>query len=135
MLSAAALRRRLLERQASTTSTASVQDTGADSGRVENASSSVTAANGGDRKRKTAVRSPVQKDVSRTPEQVLLGGFGAATTEDDLYGGSEPLEEEPPKRKVVQLSSFKPTKSNFQKKVNGTAVLKFPDGEVFPLFS
>lgn len=38
--------------------------------------------------------------------------------------------EEPPKRKVVQLSSFKPTKSNFQVKKNGVSVLSFPDGEV-----
>lgn len=31
---------------------------------------------------------------------------------------------------MVQLSSFKPTKSNFQVKKNGVSVLSFPDGEV-----
>lgn len=75
--------------------------------------------------------SPVKKDSPRTVEQTLLGTFGAATTEDDLYGTPENQGlEDPPKRKLLQLSSFKSNKDNLQIRPDGVAVLRFADAEV-----
>lgn len=77
---------------------------------------SEAAVNGGDSKR---------KDVSRTPEQVLLGKSGAFIEEDE-YETTEPVDE-PPKRKAVQLSSINPARTSLQRKDDGTVVLSFPD--------
>lgn len=122
MLSAAALRRRLLERQAS----ASAAETSEDS-------RTNVAPNGENSKRKAAIRTVVAKETSRTPEQVLLGTVGTVAAEDE-YVTTEPVDE-PLKRKTIQLSSVNPNKSNFQIKADGVAVLRFPDSsEVRPLF-
>lgn len=64
------------------------------------------------------------KETPRTPEQVLLG-TPVLVPEEDLET-IEPVDE-PPKRKVIQLSSVSLTKNNLQKKADGTAVLRFPD--------
>lgn len=69
-------------------------------------------------------RASVTKDTPRNAEQVLLGPSG--TVDEDDFETTEPVDELP-KRKIIQLSSFSPNKSNVQKKADGTAVLKFPD--------
>ncbi|ROW09907.1 hypothetical protein VPNG_06310 [Cytospora leucostoma] len=58
---------------------------------------------------------------------MLLEGDQAPAADEPL-DAPEPVDE-PPKRKVVQLSSFKPTKSNHRQKADGTAVLKLPEAE------
>lgn len=88
-----------------------------------------SVASSEERKRKKGTLSPVKKDSPRTTEQVLLGSFGAATTEDEIYGTPEVLET-PPKRKILQLSSFKPNKDTLQKRPNDVVVLRLPDSEV-----
>lgn len=64
------------------------------------------------------------KEAPRTPEQVLLG-TPVMVPEDDL-DTIEPVDE-PPKRKIIQLSSVSLTKNHLQKKADGTTVLRFPD--------
>lgn len=131
MLSAAALRRRLLERQASAPATPTRDDNGGggSSRDIGSASEDNHARTPEQRKRKKGDASPVKKDSSRTAEQVLLGDFGAATTEDEIYGTPDTLEE-PPKRKVLPLSSFKPNKDNLKTRADGVAVLRLPESEV-----
>ncbi|ROW07215.1 hypothetical protein VMCG_03886 [Cytospora schulzeri] len=102
MLSAAALRRRLLERQASTT----VPE---------------------EPKRKIPVRGPVKKEASNTFEKMLLESAQVPAADDTI--DTPETVEDPPKRKVVQLSSFRQTKTNFRQKPDGTAVLKLPEAE------
>lgn len=120
MLSAAALRRRLLERQASAPATPAREDNEETSRHNDN----------DERKRKKGPMSPLKTDSPRTAEEILLGTFGAATTEDDLYGTPDALQE-PPSRKLLQLSSFKPNKDNIQTRPDGVAILRFSDAEVF----
>lgn len=134
VLSAAAFRRRLLERQASAATAAeSLENSPANA--AENSKDDLrdSSPNGGNSKRKAVARRPVAKETSRTPEQVLLGTFGTVAAEDE-YVTTESVDE-PPKRKVIQLSSINPNKSNLQSKTDGTVVLRFPDSsEVLPLF-
>lgn len=126
MLSAAALRRRLLERQASAPATPTPS-------REDNEGLSKESGDE-ETKPKRGAMSPVKKDSPRTAEQVLLGNSGAATTEDDLYGTPESqVLEDPPKRKLLQLSSFKPNKGNLQIRPDGVAILRFADAEVYTL--
>ncbi|KAK7707599.1 Polynucleotide 5'-hydroxyl-kinase grc3 [Diaporthe eres] len=113
MLSAAALKKRLLERQAaSSASSASPEGNGRP---IED---DIKGSGGSPR--------PGDK-VSGAFERLLLEGAEIPAGGDGLQT-PEPAEE-PPRRKVVQLSSFKPTKSNLQVKKNGVSVLNFPDGE------
>lgn len=124
VLSAAALRRRLLEKRASATVAAPLQDNTPSPSENGTGSPSDSGIDGGDSKRKGLIRPSARKDVSRTPEQVLLGKSG--TFVEDEYETTEPVDE-PPKRKAVQLSSINLTKSKLQRKDDGTAVLNFPD--------
>lgn len=113
MLSAAALKKRLLERQAaSSASSASPEGNGRP---IED-----------DIKGSGGSPGPGDK-VSGAFERLLLEGAEIPAGGDGLQT-PEPAEE-PPRRKVLQLSSFKPTKSNLQVKKNGVSVLNFPDGE------
>lgn len=115
VLSATALRRRLLQRQEA--SAASAPSTPASQDKED-----ITPAENND------------EGKPRTAEDVLLGTFGAATTEDGLYGTPDVvLQKDPPStRKLLQLSSFKSTKDNTQYRPDGVAVLTFSDPEVFP---
>lgn len=74
--------------------------------------------------------SPLKTDNPRSAEEVLLGAFGAAITEDDSYGTPEVLQD-PPSRKLLQLSSFKPNQDIMQTRPDGVAVLRCSDAEVF----
>lgn len=119
MLSAAALKKRLLERQtappASNDSTASTVFPEGNEKTIDD----------GD---KASPEKPRARDkVSDAFERLLLEGAEIPAGGDGLQA-PEPAEELP-KRKVVQLSSFKPTESNCQVKANGVAVLNCPDGE------
>ncbi|KAF3763660.1 hypothetical protein M406DRAFT_48555 [Cryphonectria parasitica EP155] len=60
----------------------------------------------------------------RTTEQVLLGDSG--TVEEEELEIDEPVDE-PPKRRVIQLSSTILSKNNCQRRADGTAILKFSD--------
>lgn len=64
------------------------------------------------------------KEASRTPEQVLLGMFGAVV--EDEFETTEPAQDLP-KRRVFQLSSVNPTKMNLQRRPSGISVLDFAD--------
>ncbi|POS77798.1 hypothetical protein DHEL01_v203804 [Diaporthe helianthi] len=119
MLSAAALKKRLLERQ-----TASPAPN-ASSGSTASPESKGKTIDDGDKA--SAGKPGSREKVSVAFEKLLLEGAEIPAGGDGLQT-PEPAEELP-KRKVVQLSSFKPTKSNFQVKSNDVSVLNFPDGE------
>jgi polynucleotide 5'-hydroxyl-kinase GRC3/NOL9 len=144
VLSASALKKRLLERQAP-----SPASNASSPGSAVSPEGNGKAIDDGD---KASPEKPRPRDkVSDAFERLLLEGadipaggdgyedFAAIFTskqDSRILTTSNSLQtpeptEEPPKRKVVQLSSFKPTKTNFHVKGNGVAVLKFPDGEVW----
>lgn len=125
VLSAAALRRRLLEKQASA-SPAQSPESGLKS---LGTGPSTPTPNGTGSKAQGTPKGSAKKGASRTPEEVLVGDSGTID-ENALYETTETLEEPP--RKKIQLSSVSPSSSNIQRKADGTAVLKFPDSsEVF----
>lgn len=124
VLSAAALRRRLLEQKASAVEGASLDNSGAKTPVNLETTSTTAVANGGVPKSHSASRSPVKIGFSRTPELVLLGDSG--TVDADDLETTEPVDGLP-KRKIIQLSSTNPIKGNLQKKADGTVVLRFPD--------
>ncbi|KUI62732.1 Polynucleotide 5'-hydroxyl-kinase GRC3 [Cytospora mali] len=123
MLSAAALRRRLLERQASTTNAEDAASPTADA--EINSPSSITA--GAEPRRKMPVRGSLKNEASGTFEKMLLESAQVPAADDTIE--TPETVDDPPKRKVVQLSSFRPTKSNLRHKADGTAVLKLPEAE------
>lgn len=127
MLSAAALRKRLLEKQASVSAAESSDNSGAASPDSGPASPSV---NGGIMKAKAA-KGTLKKEASRTTEEVLLGDSGTVD-ETALYETTEAMDEPP--RKRIQLSSISANSSSIQQKADGTTVLKVTDNsEVLPL--
>ncbi|KAI3401111.1 hypothetical protein diail_257 [Diaporthe ilicicola] len=121
MLSAAALKKRLLERQVAST---------ADS--ASNSASSTPESNGTtkiiqDGDKASGGNVMTTDKVPGAFERLLLEGAEIPAGGDGLQT-PEPVAE-PPKRKVVQLSSFRPAKDNLQVKANGTAILNIPNGE------
>lgn len=117
VLSAAALRKRLLEKQASVSAAESSDTSGVAS---PNNGTSSPGVNG----KAAAAKSALKKDSPRTAEEVLLGDSGTVD-ETALYEATETVDEPP--RKRIQLSSISPDSSTIQKKADGTAVLKFAD--------
>ncbi|KAG8162192.1 hypothetical protein KVR01_007957 [Diaporthe batatas] len=122
MLSAAALKKRLLERQ-----TASPAPDAPSASAASTISPDGNGKTIDDGDKASPENSGARDKVSDAFERLLLEGAEMPAGGDGLQT-PEPTEELP-KRKVVQLSSFKPTKSNFQSKSNGVATLNFPDGE------
>lgn len=120
MLSAAALRRRLLEKQASASPAESPEGALASPGN----GLKIPSANGAGSKAKATVKGRLKKEAPRTPEEVLLGESGTIG-DTALYEATETLDEPP--RKSIQLSSISPGSNNIQSKADGTAVLKFSD--------
>lgn len=120
VLSAAALRKRLLEKQASA-SAAESSDTSAvasDHGTRSPVGNAAASA-----KVKTTAKAALKKET-RTAEEVLLGDSGTVD-ETALYEATETVDDPPAKR--VQLSSISPDSSSIQRKADGTALLKFSD--------
>lgn len=117
VLSAAALRKRLLEKQASR----SAADSSGDNSGV---ASPDNGPNPPGVSNKTAVKYALSKERSRTAEEVLLGDAGTVD-ETALYEATETVDEPPKKR--IQLSSVSADSSIIQHKPDGTAVLRFAD--------
>ncbi|KAJ4388115.1 Polynucleotide 5'-hydroxyl-kinase grc3 [Gnomoniopsis smithogilvyi] len=122
MLSAAALRKRLLEKQASASAAESSDNSGLAS--PENGTRSPGVNSKGTKGKAAAAGSALKKDSPRTAEEVLLGDSGTVD-ETALYEATETVDEPP--RKRIQLSSISPESSSIQKKADGTAVLKFAE--------
>ncbi|PSR90896.1 hypothetical protein BD289DRAFT_430164 [Coniella lustricola] len=123
MLSAAALRRRLLERQASSSaiSEGSVGSQPEDQAANPGPSS---AGRGGPTAKAASSRQQQKRESSRALEDVLLGQSGVLVSED--VDVSEAVDE-PPKRKVVQLSSTTLNRANSQRRADGTVLLRLTD--------
>ncbi|KAJ4414799.1 Polynucleotide 5'-hydroxyl-kinase grc3 [Gnomoniopsis sp. IMI 355080] len=122
MLSAAALRKRLLEKQASVSAAESSDNGGVAS--PDTGTRSPSFNGGGSKAKAAATKSALKKESPRTAEEVLLGDSGTVD-ETALYEATETVDEPP--RKKIQLSSISPDSSTIQKKADGTAVLKFAD--------
>lgn len=120
VLSAAALRKRLLEKQASASAAESSDNSAVASSDTGTRSPSIKTA--ASTKGKTTAA--LQRDTPRSAEEVLLGDSGTVD-ETALYEATETVDDPP--RKKIQLSSISPDSSIIQKKADGTAVLKFAD--------
>ncbi|ROV93523.1 hypothetical protein VSDG_06825 [Cytospora chrysosperma] len=128
MLSAAALRRRLLERQASTNTPEGAASPAAAAAEDEDEVNSPSEdAAGSELKRKVPVRGLMKKEASNTFEKMLLESAQVPAADDTIE--TPETVEDPPKRKVVPLSSFRQTKNNLRHKADGTVVLKLPEAE------
>lgn len=119
MLSAAALRKRLLERQASASAAESSDSIVAAS--PDNGIQSPSVNGGGKSKGMAATKSAFTKDSHRTAEEVLLGDSGTVD-ETALYEATETVDEPP--TKTIQLSSISPDSSIIHKKADGLVLLK-----------
>lgn len=122
VLSAAALRKRLLEKQASASAAESSDNSAVASSDNGTTSPSVNAV--ASTKGKITTKAALKKETPRTAEEVLLGNSGTVD-ETALYEATETVDDPP--RKKVQLSSISSDSSCIQKKADGTAVLKFAD--------
>lgn len=123
VLSAAALRRRLLEKQASASPVESSEN-GSTGLKTSDTGSSTPTSNGAGSKAQGTPNGSSKKVPTRTPEEVLVAGSGTID-ENALYETTE-TPEEPPREKR-QLSSVSPDSSSIQRKADGRAVLNFPD--------
>lgn len=143
VLSAAALKKRLLEKQtapkAASASASASGPASLDSNGMTNTPQDSDEASGGNAGKRDKVSGAFERLLLEGAE-IPAGGDGYVQCLAPHANGKdidckqslqtpEPIDE-PPKRKVVQLSSFKPTKDNFQVKANGTAILNFPTAEV-----
>lgn len=124
MLSAAALRKRLLEKQATASAAESSDNSAVASSDNGIRSPGGNAAASAKAKTTAKAKATLKKETPRTAEEVLLGDSGTVD-ETALYEATETVDDPP--RKKVQLSSISPDSSSIQKKADGSAVLRFAD--------
>lgn len=122
MLSAAALRKRLLEKQASASAAESSDNSAVASS--DHGTRSPGGSTAASMKAKNMAKAALKQETPRTAEEVLLGDSGTVD-ETALYEATETMDDPP--RKKIQLSSISPDSSSIQKKADGTAILSLAD--------